>query len=60
MQSTVAKFQAQAEKLEAEKQSLAYELAVAKKKSNELVKTTNHKEVTLSKEMIHLAGILYC
>ena len=56
LQGTVAKFQAQVEKLEADKQALAYQLTVTKKKANNLVKTTNHKEVSLSKEMIHLAG----
>nr|CAB3228261.1 coiled-coil domain-containing protein 171-like [Phallusia mammillata] len=55
LQAQVARLQSQVERAEATKQTLEYDLAVAKKKTNDVTRSTTHKEVTMAKANIELA-----
>ena len=56
LQSLVARLQSQLERGEASRQSLEYDLALVKKKLNDVTRSTTHKEVTLAKQTLQLSG----
>jgi len=59
LQASVARLQSQLDRGEAARQTLEFDLALAKKKSNDIVRSNTHKEVALAKANIDLTGGLF-